>query len=87
MDSRAERLAQKARPLGGNRHCKVLPGCARETTFLEIPAAGDEKVPLYDGKLFHAESRLDVMGEREVDVVASEQQVIADGDALYVRKR
>ena len=53
--------------------------------FLGRPAGEPQGAPLLGVEPRAAELLLDVMRQREVDVVAAEHQVIADGDAAEAR--
>ena len=56
-----------------------------EELLLGRPAGESESAPLLGVEPGAAELLLDVMGQRQVDVVAAEHQVIADGDAAEAR--
>ena len=69
-----------------NRYWKFLTGCTCEAAFLQIPALRNQEVPLSGRKRFTREARLDVVCDSKIDVVPSEQQVIAHSDTLDMGK-
>ncbi len=69
-----------AAPGEGNRKLLVVQTFAGERDFLKVPAGGDEVLPLNPRKLagLAGQPGFDPAGERQIDVVAAEQDVIAD---------
>src|SRR5208337_2086088 len=70
----------------GNRNGQDLirRGFATQHPFLEGPAPGDQVVPLPSGKSAPArrEARFEQMRDCEIDIIAAEKDVVADGDPL-----
>ena len=62
--------------------------CSRicEAALLQITASRDQEIPLCGGELA-GELLLDMMRQRQIDVVTSEEQVIAYGDTFDVGNR
>ena len=76
------------RPGIATENCLRIRAGTGEAALLEIAALCDEEIPLRGREVrTGGESLLDAMREREVDVVAAEQQMVAHGDALDVRHR
>ena len=80
-------LAKMPEPRPGTETVKVSSGAASPTaerSFLERPALGDEMIPLRGGKsgVSRRKTRFRQMRDREIDIVAAEQDVVAHGDPL-----
>ena len=75
-------LPSKLDPWEGTDTEKSSPAEPDEAAFLQIPASRDKEVPLGGGKRLGCETRLNVVRDGQIDIVASEQQVVAHGDAL-----
>ena len=58
-----------------------------EAALLHVAAECDKKVPLYAGERVLRQPRFDAMRDREINIVASEKQMVADRDSLDVRNR
>ena len=78
-------------PRPGNEIVKrlVRPAVAGEQLLFEIPAPGDQVVPLSARELpaLTGQSRFEEVCDREIDIVAAQQDVVADCLALDVRGR
>ena len=84
MDAAADQLRAPA----GDRDRPALEcaaGCFAQQLFLGRPAGEPERAPLLGVEPRAPQLLLDVVGQGEVDVVAAEHQVIADGDAAETR--
>ena len=79
---RRQRVGEQARTAPGNRNCEDLirRGFATQHSFLERPAPRDEVVPLPSGKPARRKARFEQMRDCKIDVIAAEQDVVADGD-------
>ena len=68
-------------PPAGQRDCEALLRIAvtGEHGLLEIPATGDQVIPLRPGKFpaLANEPRFEEMGDREIDIVAAQQDMVA----------
>jgi hypothetical protein len=83
---------EKAGTAAGNRDGEWLVRGAwgGQGLFFQIAAGSDELIPLGAGKLAvraAAQASFHEMGESEVNVVAAEEDVVADGDAANVGDR
>ena len=80
---RLDAAADQLRAPAGDRDRPALDGrlLLAQQLFLGRPAGESKCTPLLGVEPRAAELLLDMMGQREVDVVAAEHQVIADGDA------
>ena len=87
MSSICVRAADELRAAAGEVDGHASGGVGPEQRFLDC-AAGRTSGPHWRGSSLSAralESLLDVMGQGEVEVVAAEDQVLADGDAVEER--
>src|SRR5204863_8772956 len=67
-----------------DRERLVRTAVAGEQSLFEIPAPGDQVVPLSAQELaaLPGQSRFEEVCDREIDIVAAQQDVVADGFAL-----
>src|SRR5208282_4799727 len=83
---RRQRAGKQTRAAPGNRNGEDLirRGFATQHSFLERPAPRDQMIPLPNGKsaLASREARFQQMRDREIDIIAPKQDVVADGDPL-----
>ena len=87
-DLSAERRPRRLEPRPGIETVNTGSGRIRETTLFHVTAERYQKVPLNLGKrLMRRQPRFDPMRDRQIDVVASQEEVIAHGDSLDPRKR
>ena len=75
-----EAPADDLRPSAGDRHRPTGGGEVGEELFLGDPARVAEGAPLLGVEPGRAQLLLDLVGQGQVDVVAAEHQVVADGD-------
>ena len=63
---------------------KAVRGVRGQRRLLRPPALRDQHVPLAGGEFpaVRLQLRFEVVGEGEVEVVAAEDQVLADGDPV-----
>ena len=90
-DAGGEGAGEEAGAAAGEGNGEFLGGVAvgGEAAFFQIAATGDEVLPLAASQrfAFAGEAGFEGVGDGEIDIVAAEQEVIADGDAADGGKR